>query len=422
MNAWLEHTLERAESIQDGLSLKRQQSLLQLKSTEFPGRKQERWKYTSVKALEQLTLNQDAANVEFNAAAIEGLETLDLVFVNGELKDLPKDNILPTGLQIFRLNDESRQADLNQLFDSVKPSHHYFGLVNDVLASDGVMIDVDSGACIEKPIRIINVLSQGADAHSRVLVRLGEKSTLSLIEQSEGNEAGINTLFCEYQLGSHSVLNHYRFALQSREAIALGGHHFSLADHATLHSSLVAFGSQLSRLDVDIDHNGERAQANLNAIYLLDNQELFDLHATVEHRVANGETNENIRGIVGGSAKAVFNGRIHIHPDAQKTEAKLNNRNLLLSNRAEVDTKPELEIYADDVRCAHGATVAQIDTKSLYYMQSRGIDKKQAQAMLNFGFINELIEMMRHPEIAEWLRPQIRQRFEQMAIEGDVKE
>jgi len=135
------------------------------------------------------------------------------------------------------------------------------------------------------------------------------------------------------------------------------------------------------------------------------------MHATVEHTLPHGQTVENVRGIVGGEAKAVFNGRIHIHPHAQKTDAQLNNRNLLLSNRAEVDTKPDLEIYADDVRCAHGATVAQMEEKALYYLQSRGIDRRRAQAMLTFGFINELLEQMPHPQISDWLRPKIRQRF-----------
>lgn len=428
MNTWLENSLARAESIQDGLSLKRQQSLQQLKTTAWPSRKNEMWKYTSLKAVEQLDLSQKAANSEAvsietvsieNVTSIEGLDTLDLVFVNGKLQNLPEPNALPTGLRIVDLKDQSQQSALNQVFDSVKPSKHYFGLVNDVLSTDGVLIEVDEAVNIDKPIRIKNILSEGADAHIRLLIRLGEKASLSVIEDSSGDSASIHTLFCEYQLAAHSVLNHYRFALQSDQAVALGGNHFKLDDHAQLNSTVVAFGSQLSRLDIDMDHSGQYAQANLNAIYLLDGKELFDLHTTVEHSVANGETNENIRGIVGGSAKAVFNGRIHIHPDAQKTEAKLNNRNLLLSNKAEVDTKPELEIYADDVRCAHGATVSQIDSKSLYYMQSRGIDRKQAQAMLNFGFINELIELMPHPELAEWLRPQIRQRFDQMAVESE---
>jgi Fe-S cluster assembly protein SufD len=165
-----------------------------------------------------------------------------------------------------------------------------------------------------------------------------------------------------------------------------------------------------------VNYAGEFSQANLNAIYLLDNHEIFDLHSTIEHAVPNCTTEENVRGIVADHARAVFNGRIHIHRDAQKTLAELNNRNLLLSATAEIYTKPELEIYADDVRCAHGATVAQLDKKSLFYMQSRGISKAQAQIMLSFGFINELVDKMPNQPLAEWLRPQLRERFAQMEV------
>jgi Fe-S cluster assembly protein SufD len=132
--------------------------------------------------------------------------------------------------------------------------------------------------------------------------------------------------------------------------------------------------------------------------------------------VPNGTTEENVRGIVAGQARVVFNGRIHIHRDAQKTLAELNNRNLLMSADAEINTKPELEIYADDVRCAHGATIAQIDKKALYYLQSRGINRGQAQVMLSFGFINELVDQMPNEALAEWLRPQLRQRFAAMDV------
>jgi Fe-S cluster assembly protein SufD len=183
-----------------------------------------------------------------------------------------------------------------------------------------------------------------------------------------------------------------------------------------MHSTIVGFGSDLSRLDTDIIHAGEFADAKLNAMYLLDGKELFDLHATVEHAMPNGTTEENVRCIVADRARAVFNGRIHIHRDAQKTLAELNNRNLLMSNTAEINTKPELEIYADDVRCAHGATVAQIDKQALYYLQTRGVSRSKAQVMLNFGFINELIDLMPNAALAEWIRPIIRERFAQMEV------
>ncbi len=154
----------------------------------------------------------------------------------------------------------------------------------------------------------------------------------------------------------------------------------------------------------------------MNAIYLLAEGELFDMHSTIEHAVPNGTTQENARGIIGDKARAVFSGRIHIHRDAQKTLAELNNRNLLLSRRALINTKPELEIYADDVQCAHGATVAEIEEKALYYLMSRGIKRSKALVMLNFGFIQELVNGINNEPIKEWLLPMLNERFTNMEV------
>ena len=412
MGNWLNQVVLRGESIHDGLSLKRQQSLQLLKNTPQPTRKTEAWKYTSLRSLEQLDLPKPLAdNNDTTFEPIANLDTLDLVFIDGQLQN-PLDLHTIPGLQISRLGDPSHQAELNQLFSSVKPNRHYFGLVNDVLATNGLLIEVEANTRVNKPIRIVSKLRQGGEAHLRLLVRLGHDASLTLIEQGDGNDASINTFFSEYQLDRQAQLDHYRLNLQSQNALGFAGNHFRLDERAQLNTNILAFGSQLSRLDVDVIHAGQNSGANINGIYLLDQKELFDLHACVEHTMPNGQTVETIRGIVGGEARAVFNGRIHIHPHAQKTDAQLNNRNLLLSNRAEVDTKPELEIYADDVRCAHGATVSQMEDRSLYYLQSRGVDRQQAQAMLMFGFINELLEQMPHTEIGDWLRPQIHQRFD----------
>ena len=169
-------------------------------------------------------------------------------------------------------------------------------------------------------------------------------------------------------------------------------------------------------MDVDIIHAGEHANAKMNAIYLLAEGEFFDLHSTIEHAMPNGTTEENARGIIGDRARAVFSGRIHIHRDAQKTLAELNNRNLLLSRRAMINTKPELEIYADDVKCAHGATVAEIEEKALYYLLSRGIKRSKALVMLNFGFIQELVNAIDDESIRTWLLPMLSERFASMEV------
>ncbi|MCW8196372.1 Fe-S cluster assembly protein SufD [Proteobacteria bacterium 005FR1] len=416
MSEWLQSAIARAETMDDWLAPQRRESLALLREAPWPSRKVEAWRYTPLTALERADLSTAVVDTTApDAQQIAGVDSIDLVIRNGRFENPMKE--LPAGLRITSLQsaDDGARERVKDLFGTVKPTRHIFGLVNDVLASDGLLIEIDAAAVIEKPLRIVHLVSKGADVHTRVLVSVGEGAQAAVIEQVQGEHASFNTSFAEYAIGSGAKLEHYRFALQTGEAMGVGGSHFKLDDRAELNSTIVGFGSNLSRLDTDIIHDGENAQAKLNAIYLLQQNELFDLHATVEHAVPHGTTEENVRGIVADQARAVFNGRIHIHRHAQKTVAELNNRNLLLSRKATVFTKPELEIYADDVKCAHGATVAEIDKKALYYLQSRGISRAQAQIMLNFGFINELVDQMPNEGLAEWLRPQLRERFASMA-------
>ncbi len=416
MSNWLDGTVTRAEAVSDWLSPKRNESLELLKAASWPTRKTEAWKYVPINVWDRADLQ--AANSETpKAQKIDGLNSIDLVFVNGQLQSNDATD-LPEGLSVTTLASasESDQAWAANTFSSVKPARHLFGLVNDVLAAEGVLIRVASGAQIEQPVRIVNFATEGAEAHTRVLVSVEDDASAVVLEECCGTELSRSTAFAEYRVGESAKLEHYRFALQTGGAMNAGGSHFELATKAELNSTLVGFGSQMSRVDIDVTHAGEHAFAKLNAIYLLDGKELFDLHSTIEHVAANGTTEENVRGIVADNSRAVFNGRIHIHRDAQKTLAELNNRNLLMSDRAEINTKPELEIYADDVRCAHGATIAEIDKKALYYLQSRGVSRAQAQIMLNFGFINELVDQMPNEILANWLRPQLRERFANMEV------
>ncbi|KXS34391.1 MAG: Fe-S cluster assembly protein SufD [Pseudomonadota bacterium] len=411
MSQWLAHVIERAAAVDDWLSPVRAEALAKLKEQSWPGRRTEAWRYTSLHAVEDLSLPTES-NAQAEAPAIKGLDAIDLVFVDGRLtSDLAALN-LPEGLTIRSLTDKSDIAE--QVFTQVKPSHHLFGLVNDVLATQGIVIEVAANATIERPIRVVNFATDNVESHTRVLVSLGDNAKATVIEHGSGTGHSLNTAFAEYDIADNARLEHYRFALHQGEAIHVGGSHFKLANKSRLNSTLIGYGSQLTRLDVDIIHAGEHAHAKFNNAYLLAPKEHFDLHSTIEHAMPNGTTEENARGIIGDKAKAVFNGRIHIHRDAQKTLAELNNRNLLLSRGAQINTKPELEIYADDVQCAHGATVAEIDEEALYYLLTRGIDKQKALVMLNFGFVQEMVFDMPNEALAEWLQPILKQRFEDM--------
>ena len=191
----------------------------------------------------------------------------------------------------------------------------------------------------------------------------------------------------------------------------IGSTHVDLTRDSQYNAFHLGLGTRLTRNDIVVNHNVGGSHCELNGVYIPQNQQLLDFHTCIEHKVPHCTSNEVFRGIMNDKARAVFNGRIHIHPQAQKTLAELSNKNLLLTNTAEIYTKPELEIYADDVKCAHGATVAQLEEKAMFYMQSRGISKKEAEVMLSFGFINELLEALPHEDIALVLRPLLAHRF-----------
>src|SRR5690554_7625936 len=208
-------------------------------------------------------------------------------------------------------------------------------------------------------------------------------------------------------------MQHYRINLEQEDLLHGGGVHVDLHRAALVLGLVLGQGSRLKLIDYCVNHGLQSAYLGLNGVYLPRNRQLIDYPTNVEHKVAQCTTDEVFRGIIGDSAKAVFNGRIHIHQDAQKTLAEMSNRNLLTSPNAEVNTKPELEIYADDVRCGHGATIAQLDETSIFYLQSRGVTRSEAVRMLSFGFINELLNEVPEQAIQDYLRPRLTALFGQ---------
>ncbi|HLV47592.1 MAG TPA: Fe-S cluster assembly protein SufD [Aliidiomarina sp.] len=416
MSQWLANVIDRADSVNDWLSPARQEALTRLKETSWPTRRTEAWRYTSLHALENSTFTGSTAGVTAEAPVITGLNSIDLIFIDGKPTTDIKALTLPAGVTISPLTttDTAMQERANKVFNQVKPGEHLFGMVNDALAQQGVFIDVAEGARIEQPIRIVNLVSDGVESHHRVLVNLGAKAQVTIIEHGAGHGHSMNTAFAEYVLGTEAKLEHYRFALHGQDAIHIGGSHFKMGESSRLNSTIVGYGSQISRIDTDVVHAAEHAIAKMNCVYLLAPKEHFDLHSLIEHAKPNGTTEQNARGIVGDKARAVFSGRILIQPNAQKTLAELHNRNLLLSRGAQISTTPALEIYADDVQCAHGATIAEIADEDLYYLQTRGIKRSQALIMLNFGFIQELVGQMPNKALAAWLEPLLRERFAMM--------
>jgi Fe-S cluster assembly protein SufD len=416
-------------SVPDYLMPVRASGRAALAGATWPDRKTEAWKYTSLRLIEQggFFANNEASVVDLDSAVaralceIPNLNGHRLVFVNGQFDaSLSHTTDLPDGVELVTFADASAQQQkiIQQHLNSVVDlEQHLFAALNNQLIDGGVFLHLRKNVEVAQPLHIVWLSAsagQAVQVAQRLLAVLDDNSSASLIEHFASTGAAQNSLthgISELVLGAGARCQHYRLHLEQTLALHVGGFHASLARNAQLNSFHLALGSALKRIDLVINHNGEGAHCDLNGLYLPGQDEHVDYHTCIEHRAPRCTTVENFRGVVAANGRAVFNGRIHIHRDAQKTSAQLSNKNLLTSNKAEVDTKPELEIYADDVQCAHGATVAQLDEGALHYFRTRGIAQKEAEVMLSFGFVNELINDIQHPAIAAYLRPKLAKLF-----------
>ena len=389
----------------------------------LPTRRNENWKYTSLAALRDDYRLAEATSTPPDAlpeALRQGFGGPRLVFVDGAFQSSLSDLRDISGLGLCRFEDASAEqaARIAEHLDgSFDPQEHPFAALNTATLRDGVFVEIDRDAAIDETVHVL-WLVRGADAPTamsqRLLLLAGANSRVTLVEQF-ATMGGAAASFCsgvtELLLDAGAQLTHHRLHEESGDAVHIGAVHARLERDAQLTSFHLALGSALKRIDIAVHHAGSGAHAEINGVYLPRGDEHIDYHTTIEHAVSHCSSDEIFRGIVADRATAVFNGRIHIHPDAQKTRAELSNKNLLTSTEAEVNTKPELEIYADDVQCAHGATVAQLDREALHYLRTRGVSRAEAEVMLSFGFINELIEGLDTAAVRDYLRPLLAARF-----------
>lgn len=403
----------------------REQGQSAFAAASIPGRKTEAWKYTSLYSLTANTYGT-AVTAELNdelctAASVNGLGAARLVFINGQLSTELSGALALQQVTLFSQADAEQQAFIAEKLGSVLAqadnTAHLFNDLNNASVSEGVLIHIGKNEQLQQPLQISYLTTTAAApfiANARILMVLESGADAILVEHY-GSDSAAQTSFTnaltEILVGDNARLQHYRLQLMQEEAFHIGSTHVALARDSQYRSFHLALGSRLTRNDIVVNHNSGGSHSDVNGVYIPQHQQVVDFHTCIEHRVPNCTSGETFRGIMNDKAKAVFNGRIHIHPKAQKTAAELSNKNLLLTNTAEVDTKPELEIYADDVKCAHGATVAQLEEKAMFYLQSRGVSRQEAEVMLSFGFINELLEALPHKTISSLLRPLLARRF-----------
>jgi len=399
-------------------------------ATGFPTLREEEWRYTNISPIEKKQFavaekpgKLDAAFVK--TVLLEGC--YHLVFVDGFYQaELSSMDGLPAGATASALSEglSEHEALIKSLLDStVETPALGFVNFNTALFTDGAVISIEENTVLDKPIQLAFISSKEAAlklTNSRNLVLAKASSKASIIETFHSVEESCHhtNVITEVVVEPNANLSHNRLQAESLKAYHIGGVYSRLENNAIFNQSNYTFGANLSRCEI---HGtlGEASDCTLNGLYVGQDKQHMDNHTRLNHAHPHAVSNEFYKGVLGDSSRGVFQGRIVVAQDAQKTDAKMNNRNLLLSDRAEVDAKPQLEIYADDVKCAHGVTVGQLDETAIFYLRSRGADKQTAKNMLTFAFANEMIEGLDFEPLRMAVLEELLKRFPQAGMKKE---
>jgi Fe-S cluster assembly protein SufD len=416
----------------DWLETKREAARAKVRGQGIPTSKQEAWRYTSVKRLlEQGFVPADEAITALQPEDIEevlipGLASHRVVLVNGRyLPGLSQVGQLPPGVRIGGLQ-QILKSDPDALRDRVNgvagEEQPLFAALNTAGLDDGLVVLLERGAALSQPVELIH-LSVGMDeprvAQPRHIVAIEDGAQATLIERylSLGQSLYCTNSVLEVSLGRDAVLKHHRIQDESPNAFHITGLYIRLGQGSRYQGVNVGLGAAWARTDLQVRFAGEHAECDLQGLYMAGDQQLMDYHLDVDHRLPHCASRENFKGILYGKGRAVFDGRVYVAKDAQKTDAAMSNRNLVLSEGAEVDAKPQLEINADDVKCSHGTTVGQLEPEMLFYLRSRGIKAPLARRMLCLGFAGEILDVLESAPLREQVADQVGHRLEHAPLD-----
>jgi Fe-S cluster assembly protein SufD len=409
----------RGRSIEPAwLTSRRSAAARQLLAEGFPTTRDEEFRFTNVapitaRAYPPADVPPARAALEAlrGEASVPGLNAHEIVFVNGrfapELSDI---EALPAGVRLTSLASSigADAALVESLWGrTIKFQMQGFTALNTALAGDGAILVVDREVIVERPIHFVFLSSAPAPfgAHVRNLVRIGRHAQVRIVESyigDAGHEYFTNAV-TEIAAGDESKVEYCRVQRESMAAYHISGTHLHLGRAAVFASESLSLGGAIVRNDVDAVLDAEGISCTLNGLYLVDGDRLVDNHTTIDHAKPHCESHELYKGILDDRGRGVFNGKIFVREDAQKTDAKQTNQVLLLSDDATIDTKPQLEIFADDVKCTHGATIGQLDAAQMFYLKSRGIGDAHAQAILLHAFAADIVERIEVDALREHL-------------------
>ena len=376
----------------------------------FPTRQHEEWKYTPLDTFVQQPFSVARSHAEASVSEKSSLATeFRICLTNGQYIGLERlSKQLPGGVIIKPLSQACiDHADLLQAHLSRMLRHeHGFHALNTAMLQTGLFIYWPAGVSIHAPILIEHWQDVAMQAmHIRHLIVAEEGSSATIIEDYQGDSSVcyLTNVVTEVAAATDAHLTHYKMQRESKAAYHFGQISVKQAEGSTFNSHLLSVGGQLVRNDIAIQLFEPHAHCLMNGLYLPNEGQHMDQHTLVSHEVADCTSEQDYKGILIGRSRGVFSGKVFVAKDAQRTSAKQKNKNLLLSTAAEINTKPQLDIYADDVVCTHGATVGQLDEEALFYLATRGINHEEASRYLMQAFVMENLRAIPHAELAEWV-------------------
>ncbi|GEP49976.1 Fe-S cluster assembly protein SufD [Flavobacterium noncentrifugens] len=381
----------------------------------FPTKKEEAWKYTSLNSV----LKNDFSVFPKSDNAIEfadvkkyflhEIDTYKVVFIDGVfssfLSATTHDGI-DVCLMSSALTKPKYKMVIDEYFNKVASKDESLTCLNTAFALEGAYINIPKSKVVEKPIEIIN-FSTGTEAallvQPRNLIIVGENAHVQIIErhQSLNENPVLTNSVTEIFAKKRAIVDYYKIQNDNLEASLVDNTYIAQKEQSHVSVHTFSFGGNITRNNLNFYHQGERIDSTLKGITIIEGKQHVDHHTLVQHATPNCESHQNYKGIFDERSTGVFNGKIYVEREAQKTDAFQQNNNILLSDKATINAKPQLEIFADDVKCSHGCTIGQLDDKAMFYMQSRGIPKKEAKALLMYAFSNEVIESIKIPELKQ---------------------
>ncbi len=427
---WYLDEFKKFESTLNGESAEpihqlRKEAISNFSELNFPNIKDEEWKYTNVSPLLKYNFKPslvkgNITNNEVSKFLFDKLEHNLLVFVNGHfdekvsrVKNLPKGVIAGSIAEAIKEKSQVIKEHFGKYADF---KNQIFTALSTAYIKDGAFIYVPDGKIIEEAFHILFLTNSDDNkilSQPRNLFVIGKNSQVTIIEHysSLGEDIYFTNAVTEIFADENAVVDHIKLQEESKKAFHIGRMEVDQERSSNFSSHSISFGADLSRNDFNTKFNDEGGECMLNGLFLLDGTQLFDVHTMIDHAKPHCNSHEHYKGILDDKSRGVFNGKVMVRKDAQKTNAFQENNNIILSNNALVDTKPQLEIFADDVKCSHGATIGQLDKDSMFYLKSRGIGEETARTILIHAFAIDVIKSIKVKAIKDYIEEILSKRF-----------